>query len=269
MRNKSEPIRLTMAEFSTATLNGIHYAADIIRGSKKGAVLTGAGISTPSGISDFRSTNSGLWEKYDPFEVASLTSFRYRPEKFFEWIRPLALEMVAAQPNEAHIGIAKLQEAGYIQTVITQNIDGLHQRAGSTNVLEVHGSMQTLTCIGCFQQVNGQGIVEAYLDAGEIPHCPNCGDILKPDVVLFGEQLPARTWLKAQEAARQCDLIMVAGSSLEVLPVAGLPMRALERGAHLILINKSQTYIDVRADVAFAEDVIDIVPRIVEEVLSG
>ncbi len=258
-----------MPDFSPATLNGIHCAADIIRSSKRGAVLTGAGISTPSGIPDFRSTESGLWEKYDPFEVASLTSFRYHPEKFFDWIRPLALLMYGAQPNEAHFGITKLQQAGYIQTVITQNIDGLHQRAGSTNVLEVHGSMQTLTCIHCFHQVEGQGFIETFLKVGEIPHCPECGGILKPDLVLFGEQLPARTWLKAQEAARQCDLMIVAGSSLEVLPVAGLPMRALERGAHLILINKSRTYIDVRADVVFPEDVIDIVPRIVEEVLSG
>lgn len=258
-----------MPDLSPATLQGIHCAADIIRGSKKGAVLTGAGISTPSGIPDFRSTNNGLWEKYDPFEVASLTAFRYRPEKFYEWIRPLALEMFAAEPNQAHIGLAKLQQAGFIQTVITQNIDGLHQRAGSTNVLEVHGSMRTLTCISCFQQVNSQDIIEAYLDTGEIPRCPNCGDILKPDIVLVGEQLPARTWLKAQEAARHCDLMIVAGSSLEVLPVAGLPMRAIENGAHLILINKSQTYIDVRADVVFSEDVIDIVPQIVEEVLSG
>ncbi len=258
-----------MSEFSSATLNSIRCAADMIRGSHKGAVLTGAGISTPSGIPDFRSADSGLWEKYDPFEVASLALFRYKPEKFFEWIRPLALQMYTAQPNEAHFGIAKLQAAGYIHTVITQNIDGLHQRAGSTNVLEVHGSMGTLTCIRCFQQVDGDGIIQTYLDSGEIPHCPSCGHILKPDVVLFGEQLPARTWLKAQESARNCDLMIVAGSSLEVLPVAGLPMRAIEKGAHLILVNKSQTYIDVRADVTFAEDVIDIMPRIVEEVLSG
>jgi NAD-dependent deacetylase len=258
-----------MTEFGAATLNSIRCAADMIRGSRKVAVLTGAGISTPSGIPDFRSADSGLWEKYDPFEVASLTSFRYQPEKFFEWIRPLALEMYAAQPNEAHLGIAKLQAAGYVHTVITQNIDGLHQRAGSTNVLEVHGSMQTLTCIRCFQSVDNQDIIESYLEAGKIPYCPGCGNILKPDVILFGEQLPARTWLKAQESARQCDLMIVAGSSLEVLPVAGLPMRAIEKGAHLILINKSQTYIDVRADVTFTEDVIDIVPRIVNEVLSG
>jgi NAD-dependent deacetylase len=258
-----------MTEFGAATLNSIRCAAEMIRGSRKVAVLTGAGISTPSGIPDFRSADSGLWEKYDPFEVASLTSFRYQPEKFFEWIRPLALEMYAAQPNEAHLGIAKLQAAGYVHTVITQNIDGLHQRAGSTNVLEVHGSMQTLTCIRCFQSVDSQDIIEAYLEAGKIPYCPGCGNILKPDVILFGEQLPARTWLKAQESARQCDLMIVAGSSLEVLPVAGLPMRAIEKGAHLILINKSQTYIDVRADVTFTEDVIDIVPRIVNEVLSG
>jgi NAD-dependent deacetylase len=152
--------------------------------------------------------------------------------------------------------------------LITQNIDGLHQRAGSRNVLEVHGSIRTLTCVSCYQQVEGAGFTEAYIATGAIPYCPGCGSILKPDVVLFGEQLPVQAWLKAQEACKLCDLMVVAGSSLEVLPVAGLPMRALENGAHLIIINHSNTYLDVRADVIFHEDVAQILPRIAAEVLS-
>jgi NAD-dependent deacetylase len=247
---------------------GIRRAADFIRGKDFIAVLTGAGISTPSGIPDFRSPDSGLWERYDPFEVASLNAFRYHPEKFFSWMRPLAVKIENAEPNPAHTGLAKLERAGCIHTIITQNIDGLHQKAGSKNVFEVHGSMSTLTCIHCFRQYPSNDFIDPYLECGDIPHCPNCGHVLKPDVVLFGEQLPARTWLKAQSAARKCDLMIVAGSSLEVLPVAGLPMRAVEKGANLIIINQMETYIDVRADLVFHQDVADVIPDIVAEVFG-
>lgn len=257
-----------MGELSKKTLRSIHCAADIIRGAKHITVLTGAGVSTPSGIPDFRSTKSGLWERVDPFEVASLDSFRYHPEKFFNWIRPLARDMRSAQPNVAHLSLAHLEQAGLVKTVITQNIDGLHQRAGTKNVLEVHGTFERMTCVSCYLHVPSQGHIEDYLEKGQIPRCPKCRNILKPDVVLFGEQLPARTWLQAVEASKCCDVMIVAGSSLEVLPVAGLPMRALDHGAHLILINQSQTYLDVRADVMFGDDVIDIIPRIVREVLG-
>lgn len=245
----------------------IRCASDILKGSKRGVVLTGAGISTPSGIPDFRSVNSGLWEKYDPMKVASLTSFRYHPEDFFDWMRNLAKDIHLAQPNSAHVGVAKLEEIGIIQTVITQNIDALHQRAGSKQVLEVHGSMRSLSCIKCYQKVDSAPFLDAYLNHGQIPHCSECGGILKPDLVLFGEQLPHKTWLAALEASKKCDVMVVAGSSLEVLPVAGLPMRALENGAHLILINHSDTYLDVRADVVFHEDVDKIIPLLVEHVL--
>ena len=247
----------------------LHCAADMIRECKQGVALTGAGISTPSGIPDFRSTDSGLWEKYDPFEVASLSSFRYHPEIFFNWLRSLAGEIMQAQPNPAHSGLASLERGGFIRTIITQNIDGLHQRAGSTQVLEVHGGLSTLTCVSCYHQVSADEYNEAYLKQGMIPRCEGCGSILKPDVVLFGEQLPVRTWLKAQEVSKKCDLMIVAGSSLEVLPVAGLPMRAIENGAHLIIINRSKTYLDVRADVVFSEDVAEIIPLIAAEVLGN
>jgi NAD-dependent deacetylase len=231
-------------------------------------VLTGAGVSTPSGIPDFRSAHSGLWEKYDPIEVASLTAFRYDPVRFYTWMRALAYTVHHALPNPAHIALARLEQTGHIQTIITQNIDTLHQRAGAQNVLEVHGTMQTLTCTRCYEKVNGDGYIEPYVEHGEIPYCPKCGSILKPDLMLFGEQLPVRVWLKAQTASKTCDLMIVAGSSLEVLPVAGLPMRALENGAHLILINQSQTYLDVRADVVLHEDVAEVIPRITDEILG-
>jgi NAD-dependent deacetylase len=246
----------------------LRCASEIIRASKKGALLSGAGISTPSGIPDFRSPHSGLWAQADPIEVASMLAFRYDPTQFFEWMRPLAKTIHSAEPNAAHIGFACLEQAGYIKTVITQNIDGLHQRAGTKNVVEVHGSLTTLSCIVCYQQFSSENYVEAYIENGVIPLCPECSNILKPNLVLFGEQLPVRPWLKAEEVSRQCDLMIIAGSSLEVLPVASLPMHALANGAHLIIINQSNTYLDVRADVVFHEDVIDIVPRLVSAVLG-
>jgi NAD-dependent deacetylase len=243
-------------------------AVKIIQESRYAVALTGAGISTPSGIPDFRSPDSGLWERFDPFEVASLDVFRYHPEKFYNWMRPLAQNIRLALPNPAHLALVRLQKAGILKTIITQNIDCLHQRAGAQNVLEVHGSLQTLTCVSCYRQREAGDYIEAYTERGEIPHCPSCNCYLKPDVVLFGEQLPARTWLKAKEGINRCDVLIVAGSSLEVLPVAGLPMRAIENGARLIIINQSETYIDPRADVVISEDVATTLPRIVQEVLG-
>jgi NAD-dependent deacetylase len=257
-----------MGELSNELCRDIHCAAELLRSFKRGVALTGAGVSTPSGIPDFRSAGSGLWTRYDPFEVASLSAFRYHPEKFFAWIRSLALEMSQARPNPAHFALASLEQAGHILTVITQNIDGLHQKAGSRRVLEVHGSLQTLTCIGCFHQYSSDGVIEPYLETGEIPRCPDCRHILKPDVVLFEEQLPVRTWMQALEACRTCDVILVTGSSLEVMPVAGLPMQAIEHGACLILINQSSTYLDVRADVVLRGNVAEILPSIVAELTS-
>lgn len=245
---------------------GIVCAADMIRNSKRGVILTGAGISTASGIPDFRSENSGLWQKYDPYEVASLSAFRYHPEKFFNFIRSFAQDIVLAQPNPGHIGLARLQQAGYLQTVVTQNVDGLHQRAGAQNVLEMHGSFGTLTCIDCYRQVSSVGHLEPFLEHGWLPRCPHCSGILKPDTVLFGEQLPKKIWLKAQEACKRCDLLIVIGSSLEVMPVAGLPLRALENGAHLIVINRTETYIDLRADIVFHEDLVEIISLMVDAV---
>jgi NAD-dependent deacetylase len=257
-----------MTTIANNKIQGIHQAVDIIRSSKNGVVLTGAGISTASGIPDFRSAASGLWRRYDPFEVASLASFRYHPEKFFNWMRPLAIEIHKAQPNPAHYAIAQLEQAGFVQHVVTQNIDGLHQRAGSKNVIEVHGTLQTMTCVACFRQQMSKGHLETYLDSGKIPRCSYCNNILKPDIILFGEQLPAKAWLMANAAIKKCDFMIVAGSSLEVLPVASLPMQALECGAHLIIINNSQTYLDLRADVVFLTDVVLILPAIANEVLK-
>jgi NAD-dependent deacetylase len=258
-----------MADLPNEIKKNIACAVNIIRNSKRAVVLTGAGISTPSGIPDFRSGGEGLWTRYDPFEVASLISFRYHPEKFYDWIRPLAVKIRKAEPNAAHYSLAKLEQAGLLKATITQNIDGLHQRAGSRTVIEVHGSLETMTCVDCYDKADARDFIKPYFENGQVPHCPACGGVLKPDVVLFGEQLPVYSWLQAQKTSKNCDVMLVAGSSLEVLPVAGLPMNTLESGGHLIVINQSDTYIDVRADVVFHENVVDILPIIAAGVLNG
>ena len=244
-------------------------AAKLIRSAKNAVTLTGAGISTPSGIPDFRSAGSGLWTRYLPMEVASLSTFRRNPELFFQWLRPLASHMLMASPNPAHLAIARLEKAGFIQTIITQNIDGLHTRAGARHVLEVHGTLNTLTCTDCFLQISSDEVLRPYLENGTIPHCPNCGMVLKPDIILFEEQLPVRTWMKAEEASKTCDLMLIAGTSLEVLPSAKLPAIAAQHGAHLILVNRTPTYIDVRADLIIRDNVADAIPQLASEVLNG
>ena len=251
---------------NTNMYNGIGQSAKLIRSSKSGVILSGAGISTPSGIPDFRSPGSGLWSRYNPMEVASLSAFRYNPEKVYNWLRPLAKKLTNAKPNPAHYAVAHLEKIGYIKTVITQNIDGLHHRAGSLHVLEVHGSLQTMTCISCYQQQPVEQFVRPYIDHGEIPRCPGCNSILKPDIVLFEEQLPYHIWNQARQATESCDLMIVTGSSLEVVPVAGLPMRAIENSARLIVVNETPTYIDSRADAVLRGDVAEILPLIVAEV---
>jgi NAD-dependent deacetylase len=242
----------------------IRRAAELLRQARRAVAFTGAGFSTPSGIPDFRSDEHGLWNHYDPMEVASLTAFRTHPERFFAWIHPLAQTILDAQPNAAHYAFAALEQASLLRTVITQNIDGLHQRAGSSDVVEVHGSLEGLTCVNCFKQQPAAAFVAAFVADKQIPRCPECGAILKPNAILFEEQLPRAAWNAAQQAASQADLLIVAGSSLEVMPVAGLPMRALEAGARLIVINHSPTYIDSRADVVLETDVAEALPQIMD-----
>jgi len=202
-------------------------------------------------------------------EAASLNTFRTNPERFFEWFRPLVNQIFNAAPNPAHISIARLEEHGYLNSILTQNIDMLHWKAGSKNVIELHGTIRTLTCSQCYHNVTVEPYVVPYIESGRLPVCPNCGGLLKPDVILFGEQLPHAALLKAQQETRKCDLMLVAGSSLEVLPVAGLPMQALDHGAHLIIINNTSTYVDIRADITIRNDVADVMPAIMEKVLNG
>jgi NAD-dependent deacetylase len=247
----------------------IEDAAVLIRKAERAVVLTGAGLSTPSGIPDFRSEGTGLWSRDEPMEVASLLTFRTAPERFFHWFQPLAAQIFTAQPNAAHLALAEFERTGHVRTVSTQNIDGLHQKAGSQHVVELHGTLRTLSCTNCFRQYEAFPFLQPYVETGTIPQCLSCNGILKPDVILFGEQLPQSAWYEAERAARQCDLMIVAGSSLEVLPVARLPMQALDRGAHLIILNNTPTYLNVRADVIIMDDVATTLPQIAKRVLHG
>ena len=245
----------------------IEKAANLILSSNYAVALTGAGISTPSGIPDFRSTNHGLWHKYNPMDVASLSIFRLKPERFFEWFRPLAKLIFFAEPNPAHLALSELENLGYLKAIITQNIDGLHQKAGSSSVLEVHGTLNTLTCINCYTQFEVKEFIQPYINEGKIPHCQHCGGILKPDAILFEEQLPQRTWLQVEKEINKCDLLIVLGSSLEVLPVARLPYQAVSKDAKLVIINNQETYMDIRADVVLHQDVAEALPKIMERIL--
>jgi NAD-dependent deacetylase len=214
--------------------------AELISQRQPCVVLTGAGVSTESGIPDFRSA-TGVWAQYDPLEVASIEAFRRDPAKVWEFYAGRLDVLGEAEPNAAHHALAALEDKGLVDAIVTQNVDGLHQRAGSRDVVEVHGSIRSATCPGCAHT----------LDADELelplPRCPSCGTVVKPAVVMFGELLPAAALERATELARGAALLLVVGSSLEVWPVAGLPQETLLHGGRLAIVNRDPTPYDGQA----------------------
>ena len=246
----------------------IVQAAGLWRQARSVVALTGAGVSTGSGIPDFRSPQAGLWARVDPMGVASQTTFRYRPETFFAWVRPLANQIRQAEPNAGHRALAQLEAQGKLHALITQNIDELHRRAGSQNVLELHGSLATATCVRCQRLWPGDDILKAFLADGGLPYCPVCGGLLKPNVTLMGEELPAATLRMARQAVQRCDLMLVAGSSLEVMPAGLLPVEAVNHGAQLIIVNQEPTFVDERASVVIRADVNYALPSLVAAIGS-
>jgi len=242
-------------------------AARMMRDARCLVALTGAGISTLSGIPDFRSAGSGLWEDCEAMTAASLTSFRHNPERFFEWVRPLAARMLQARPNAAHRALAALEHAGRLRAVITQNVDGLHLQAGSQEVIELHGSFRQATCTGCFAVVPTEQLLEHWLASGGMPRCAQCGCVVKPNVILFGEQLPHAAMQRACEWVQACDLFLVVGSSLEVNPAASLPYQARGSGAELIIVNRQPTYLDCRAALVFHQEAAEVLAALADEVL--
>lgn len=246
----------------------VRQAAALLRAAKRAVVFTGAGISTPSGIPDYRSAGSGLWTRANPMDVSSLSAFRRRPEKFYAWLRPLAARISLAQPNAAHFALADLQKAGVLKAIITQNIDGLHQRAGSNNVLELHGSLASFTCLRCGSRFPGADFWQPFVDENVIPRCPKDNQNLKPDIVLFEEMLPQDTWQTAENFSSEADLMIVAGSSLVVSPANLLPHYAARGGAALIINTLSETYLDDQAAVLLPYNVAEILPVIAQQVLT-
>jgi NAD-dependent deacetylase len=208
--------------------------------------LTGAGVSTESGIPDFRSP-TGVWADFDPLEYGSLEAFRRDPAKVWQFYAPRFAMLANAQPNAAHLALAELERRGLVTAVVTQNIDLLHERAGSRAVVEVHGSIRTSTCPAC-GAVQQLADVVALLDSAEAPLCPECGAVLKPDVVFFGEQLPVAAIERAYALGREAGVLLVAGSTLEVWPVAELPLVTQGAGGSVAIVNKGPTAMDERAD---------------------
>jgi NAD-dependent deacetylase len=215
--------------------------AALVREQQPCVVLTGAGVSTESGIPDFRSA-TGIWAEVDPFEVASLRAFRSDPARVWGFYRERIALLRDAEPNAAHHAIAELERRGLVEAVITQNIDTLHSRAGSEDVVEVHGSIRSAQCLRCLWTEPADTVL-AQLETSPVPMCPHCGETLKPGVVLFGDVLPPVAIERALQLARGARLMLVVGSSLEVWPVAGLPLEA--RG--FAIVNRGPTALDAQA----------------------
>lgn len=247
----------------------IQRAARFILNARHPVALTGAGISTASGIPDFRSPNSGLWTQANAVETASIFGFKRHPQAFYDWMQPLARKVLQAEPNPAHFALAHMERAGHMQGIITQNIDMLHSKAGSQNVFEIHGHLRRATCIECFTEYAAEPTIRSFLETGRIPCCAACGGVLKPNVILFGEQLPVRELMGARQAARLCDLMLVVGSSLQVAPAGDFPQVAREHGAKLIIINYQETHVDSMADVLFRENAAEVLPRIASAMMEA
>ncbi|HYR03066.1 MAG TPA: NAD-dependent deacylase [Syntrophobacteria bacterium] len=238
----------------------IKKAAQIILDSKLTLALTGAGISVESGIPDFRSPG-GLWERYNPAEYGTIWAFRDDATKVWKMIREMSEVVDRAQPNPAHLGLAQLQHLGLLHTIITQNIDSLHQKAGATTVLEYHGSSRTLSCLTCGARYNTEAKKREFP-----PRC-DCAEILKPDVVFFGETIPLEALRESQLLASSCNALIVIGTSAEVAPANTIPRTAKLAGARIIEINVQPTVLTSSfTDIFLQGKASSIVTRLVEEV---
>jgi NAD-dependent protein deacetylase/lipoamidase len=231
--------------------------ASLLHEASSAVVLTGAGISVPSGIPDFRSPGTGLWEKVDPMEVAHIDAWRRDPDRFWSFYSERFASLVDKEPNAAHQAVAELERRGLIEGVITQNVDRLHRVAGSDRVIEVHGSIEWSVCLLCGGKVPLEKVIEQMAGADGAPECLACVSPLKPDVVLFGELLPDAPMSEAHALAAQADLMICIGSSLEVYPVAGLPGITLAAGGKLALITQGPTPYDAEAELKLTGDVVE------------
>jgi NAD-dependent deacetylase len=241
----------------TATSTRAARVAALLREARSAVVLTGAGISVPSGIPDFRSPGTGLWEEVDPMEVAHIDAWRRDPDRFWSFYSRRFTSLTDKQPNEAHLAVAELERRGLVRGVITQNIDRLHRLAGTRRLVEVHGSIEWSICPDCGGRIALERVIELLATADGAPECPACVAPLKPDVVLFGELLPERALAEAHDLAQDADLMLCIGSSLEVYPVAGLPAITRGSGGRLVLVTQGPTSYDGDAEVKLEGDVVE------------
>jgi len=243
----------------------IKRAAKDILQSKKTIAFTGAGISVESGIPDFRGSG-GLWEKYDPDEYAHIHAFHSNPDRVWLMLKEMFALIMLAKPNPAHFGLAELERMGLLSSVITQNVDGLHQAAGSKNVIEFHGSHRTLSCLKCSTTIEGASLTPEDFP----PRCSRCSSLLKPDVVFFGEPIPWEAQIMSLKESKSCGAVLVIGTSAVVYPAATIPITAKENGATIIEINKEFTPITHEtSDYLICGSAGEIIPAILEEVRLG
>ncbi|OWZ84524.1 NAD-dependent protein deacylase [Natranaerobius trueperi] len=245
--------------------NNIEQLKDFIMESRNPYVLTGAGISTESGIPDFRSKD-GLWNTIDPMEYSTRQVLITSPKKFYQYGFPRFRDLLDKKPNQGHYALTELERKGIIKGIITQNIDGLHQKSGSKNVVEVHGSTKTCHCLECFSEYPFSEIVnqlEGYNK--ELPVCSSCSGILRPDIVLFGDSMPEEFFEIAEVLKKQCDLLIVVGTSLQVYPVAALA----ELVDSLIIINLDETPFDLQAEVVINDSCGETLSKLKELIIKN
>lgn len=246
---------------NTGLSDGITQVAEVIAGKRKSVALTGAGISVPSGIHDFRSPG-GIWERYSPAEYATIEAFLRDPEKVWVFLQELEEIVKGAEPNAAHEALARLESLGVLDGVVTQNVDGLHQAAGSKRVVEFHGSHGRLMCPRCGKRRDPDPAL------GIPPYC-DCGQAMKPDVVFFGEPIPPKALVEASVLAQESNSLIVAGTSATVAPASMIPCEAAATGAVVIEVNLEETHLTGSVtDLFLCGPVEEILPRLVEEVES-
>ena len=244
----------------------IHEAALLLLDSENAIALTGAGVSTESGIPDFRG-EGGIWEKYKPEVYGNIQAFIKDPSKFWQLAEKIAPKLFSAKPNPGHIALAELEKMDILKAIITQNVDELHQLAGNIMVYEVHGNINRFNCFGCkASYTKEQVLYKLKKNKKEAPTCDFCSAPLKPSVVLFGEGLPTFEIHMSKDLAIKADVMLIAGSSLEVVPVSDLPLYTVREGGKLIIVNDQPTYMDERAEVVIHHKTGIILPLIVEEI---
>lgn len=238
----------------------IDRMVQLLKSARYAMALTGAGISTESGIPDYRSKGTGLWEKVNPAEMASISYMLSNPKEFFEFNISQWSKYIDVEPNVTHRVMAAMEKAGYLHGVITQNIDNLHYKAGSKNLFEVHGHLRTAHCVNCAKKYDFKELVLQFSDGINPPRCKNCSDLIRPDVVLFGDPM-SRDFYEALEHVKNCDLLIVAGSSLQVYPVAELPLYCEK----FIIINREPTPFDERAEAVIHDTAGNVFESIAEK----